>query len=64
MRRLSEMQVVCRNGNDGVASVTLAAELRAGIPGARLECFLGGHLFLLFAQRQRFLDAVSSFLGG
>ena len=47
---------------DNIAPVALAEELHAGIPGARLDLFDGGHMFLLFKQRPRLLDAVTAFL--
>ncbi|HEY8323495.1 MAG: alpha/beta fold hydrolase [Ktedonobacterales bacterium] len=54
--------LILHGRGDKVAPVALAEELHAGIPGARLETFKGGHLFLLFHERQRFLDAVTAFL--
>lgn len=47
---------------DKIAPVALAEELHAGIPGARLELFDGGHIFFFLRERQRFLDAVTAFL--
>jgi pimeloyl-ACP methyl ester carboxylesterase len=54
--------LILHGQRDKIAPVALAEELRAGIPGARLELFDGGHLFLLFKERQRFLDVVTAFL--
>lgn len=39
-----------------------AEATRAGIPGARLELFDGGHLFFLLAQREAVLARVEEFL--
>lgn len=36
---------------DKIAPVALAEELHAGVPGARLELFDGGHLFLCTQRR-------------
>ena len=55
--------LILHGRSDKIAPVALAEELRAGIPGARLELFDGGHLFFLFRERQRFLDTVTAFLG-
>jgi len=44
--------------------VDLAEQMLAGIPGSRIELFRGGHLFFLFAERQRFLDQADRFLAG
>jgi len=38
--------------------------MHAGIPGSQIEIFRGGHLFFLFAERQRFLDQADRFLAG
>lgn len=40
----------------------MAETLRAGIPGATLRIFPGGHMFLVLSQRQPFLERVDAFL--
>jgi 3-oxoadipate enol-lactonase len=42
--------------------VDLAERMHAGIPGSRIELFRGGHMFFLFAERQKFLDQAGRFL--
>jgi hypothetical protein len=37
--------------------------MHAGIHGSKLLSFAGGHIFFLFRERQRFLDAIADFLG-
>lgn len=54
--------LILHGRSDKIAPIALAKELHTGILGSRLELFHGGHLFLLFGERQRFLDAVTAFL--
>ena len=65
--RLPEIQaptLILHGKNDKTAPFALAEEMHAGIHGSQLLSFAGGHIFFLFRERQRFLDAVADFLGG
>ena len=65
--RLGEIHaptLILHGTRDKIVPYALAEELRAGIAGSTLAPFAGGHLFLLFRERQRFLDTVLAFLGG
>lgn len=65
--RLGEIQVpttIMHGKSDRTAPLALAEELHAGIAGSRLLTFPGGHLFLFFRERARFLDAVVQAAGG
>ena len=65
--RLGEIHVpttIMHGLRDRTAPYRLAEELHAGIAGSRLLTFEGGHLFLLFRERARFLDAVVQAAGG
>ena len=64
--KLPEIQaptVIMHGKNDKTAPYALAEEMHAGIYGSQLLSFAGGHIFFLFRERQRFLDAVADFLG-
>jgi len=64
--RLGEIHVptlILHGRDDRTAPYALAEELHAGIVGSQLLTFAGGHIFFLFRERQRFLDAVQAFLG-
>ena len=64
--KLPEIQaptVIMHGKNDKTAPFALAEEMHAGIHGSQLLSFAGGHIFFLFRERQRFLDAVADFLG-
>jgi pimeloyl-ACP methyl ester carboxylesterase len=54
--------LILHGRRDRSAPLALAEEMRDRIPGARMTVFPGGHLFFLFRQRQRFLNAVAEFL--
>ena len=63
--RLPEIQaptVIMHGKNDKTAPFALAEEMQRGIHGSKLLPFAGGHIFFLFRERQRFLDAVADFL--
>ena len=66
VERLGEIHVptlILHGRNDKTAPYALAEELHAGIADSQLLTFPGGHIFFLFRERQRFLDAVLGFLG-
>jgi hypothetical protein len=44
--------------------VEQAERMHAGIPGAQIEIFRGGHMFFLFSERQQFLNRAGRFLAG
>ena len=56
--------LILHGRRDRSVPVELAERMRAGIPGARIELFRGGHMFFLFAERQQFLDQAARFLAG
>jgi pimeloyl-ACP methyl ester carboxylesterase len=64
--RLGEIHaptLILHGKSDRTVPYALAEELRAGIAGSQLLSFEGGHIFFLMRERQRFLDAVTDFLG-
>jgi pimeloyl-ACP methyl ester carboxylesterase len=64
--KLPEIQAptaIMHGKNDKTAPFALAEEMHAGIHGSKLLSFAGGHIFFLFRERQRFLDAIADFLG-
>lgn len=63
--RLGEIHaptLILHGRRDKTTPYPLAEEMHAGIVGSRLVAFDGGHLFFLFRERVRFLDAVEVFL--
>lgn len=54
--------LILHGKRDKTTPYALAEELHRGIPDSKLLAFAGGHLFFLFHERQRFLDAVVAFL--
>jgi pimeloyl-ACP methyl ester carboxylesterase len=56
--------LILHGTGDKITPYVRAEEMHAGIAGSELLPFGGSHLFLLFRERQRFLDAVTAFLGG
>ncbi len=64
--RLGEIHaptLIMNGRRDKMVPYALAEELHAGIAGSQLLPFDGGHIFFLFRERQRFLDAIIAFLG-
>jgi pimeloyl-ACP methyl ester carboxylesterase len=61
LRKVHEPTVILHGKRDQLTPLALAQETRTGIPSARLQIFVGGHLFCLTRQRAS-LDAVSAFL--
>lgn len=64
--RLHELHVptaIMHGKSDQSAPYFLAEEMHAGIPGAQMLPFRGGHLFFLIRERQSFLETVAAFLG-
>lgn len=64
--RLGEIHtptLIMNGKRDRTVPFPLAEELHAGIADSRLIAFADGHIFLLFSERQPFLDAVTAFLG-
>ena len=55
--------LILHGRGDRVAPFELAEEMHHRISGSTFLPFQGGHLFMLFRERPRFLDAVSRFLG-
>jgi 3-oxoadipate enol-lactonase len=64
LREIHAPTLILHGTSDKIAPYALAEELHAGIAGSNLLTFEGGHIFFLFGERQRFLDAVAAFLGG
>lgn len=65
--RLGEIHtpaLILHGKRDRTAPFALAEEMHEGIAGSRLVAFDGGHLFLLFRERRRFLETVTAFLDG
>jgi 3-oxoadipate enol-lactonase len=65
--RLHELHiptVILHGKKDNVVPYELAEAMHNGIEGSKMVPFEGGHLFLFFKERQRFLDAVAEFLDG
>jgi len=63
--RLGDIRVpalILHGRRDRSMPVEFAERMRAGIPGSRAELFRGGHMFFLFAERQRFLERAGRFL--
>lgn len=63
--RLHELHMptlVMHGKKDKSAPYPLAEEMHAGIRGSRMITFQGGHIFFLFSERQRFLDAIAEFM--
>jgi 3-oxoadipate enol-lactonase len=56
--------LIVHGRRDRSMPVDLAERMHAGIPGARMGLFRGGHMFFLFAERQQFLDQAGHFLAG
>lgn len=54
--------LILHGRRDRSVPVDLAERMHAGIPGSPIELFRGGHMFFLFAERQRFLDQAGLFL--
>lgn len=50
---ISAPTLVCAGRYDGIAPVANSEAIVAGIPGARLEVFEGGHVFMLQDERSR-----------
>ncbi len=64
--RLPELHLptlILHGKNDKTAPYYLAEEMRAGIAGAQIVPFEGGHIFFFFRERQRFLETIAQFLG-
>lgn len=64
--RLPEIRrptLILHGRDDKTALYPLAEEMHRGIRDSQLISFDGGHLFFLLRERQRFLDAVTDFLG-
>lgn len=55
--------LILHGKRDKTVPYTLAEELHTGIVNSNLLLFDGGHIFFLTRQRQRFLDAIATFLG-
>jgi 3-oxoadipate enol-lactonase len=62
LARITSPTLVCAGRHDGIAPVSNSEALVERIPGARLEVFEGGHLFLL--QDRAAWPAIVGFLGG
>lgn len=65
--RLDEIHaptLILHGKRDKSVPATLAEEMHAGIAASKLLWFEGGHIFFLTRERQRFLGAVTEFLGG
>jgi 3-oxoadipate enol-lactonase len=61
--RLSEIKVptlIMHGKKDKTSPFKLAEEMYASIKNSELVSFKGSHLFMLFGQRRRFLDAVGN----
>lgn len=54
--------LILHGRRDRSMPLALAERMHAGIPGARMETFRGGHMFFLLSGRQRLLSLVSDFL--
>jgi len=63
LHQLSMPTAVLHGRSDRAAPLALAEELHHGIPGSLLLTFRGGHLFFLIRDRERFVAAVTDFLG-
>jgi pimeloyl-ACP methyl ester carboxylesterase len=63
LRELGMPTLVMHGRSDRAAPLAMAEEMRREIPGSRLLTFRGGHLFFLVRERQRFVDAVTDFVG-
>jgi pimeloyl-ACP methyl ester carboxylesterase len=64
--RLGEIHaptLILHGKKDKVAPYALAEQMHAGIAGSQLLAFDGGHLFFMIRERQRFLEAITAFLG-
>jgi pimeloyl-ACP methyl ester carboxylesterase len=62
--RLAEIRVptlIMHGRRDALAPADLVRRMQAGIPGAQLATFNGGHLFFLL-RAQRFLETLGAFL--
>lgn len=55
--------LILHGKRDKTVPYTLAEDMHAGIANSQLLLFEGGHIFFLFRERQRFLDAIAEFLG-
>lgn len=63
--RLSQIHaptLIAHGRRDMSIPLELAERMHAAIAGSQLEVFRGGHMFFLFAERQRLLDRVELFL--
>lgn len=63
--RLHELQMptlILHGKRDKIAPYALAEEMRAGIAGAEMRAFVGGHLFFFMREQQPFLEALAQFL--
>jgi pimeloyl-ACP methyl ester carboxylesterase len=56
--------LVLHGREDRSIPLPMAKELQAGIPGAQLVVFDGGHMFFMSGVQQRFLERVDRFLAG
>lgn len=54
--------IVLHGKRDKTAQYDLATAMRDGIPGATMVTFDGGHVFMMTAERKRFIDELTSFL--
>ena len=63
LRQLAMPTAVLHGRSDRVAPLAMAEEMHREIPGSRLVTFRGGHLFFLVRERQRFVEAVTDFVG-
>lgn len=64
--RLGEIHaptLILHGQSDRTVPYALAEEMHAGIAGSKMLAFAGGHIFFLFRERQRFLDAIADFVG-
>ncbi len=59
--RIQAPTLILHGRSDKIAPYELATEMQAGIPGAQLQAFHGGHLFFLIREPQAVLAAVCAF---
>ncbi len=54
--------LIMHGRNDKSVPYYLAEELHAGIRDSKMLTLIGGHIFFLIRERQRFLDAITEYL--